>query len=378
MVGQSRPAQTLSAARVVTPEGILEPGWVTWMGGSIVGVGAGTRDEAHNLGDVTVAPGYVDMHVHGGGGAAFTDGPQAARTVLATHLAHGTTAMMASLVTDSIDNLERQVADLAPMVGQGELLGVHLEGPWLSHLHRGAHQESLLCDPDPVDIDRLLAASEGTIAMVTLAVERAGGVEATCRLADAGVIAAPGHSHATYARALEAIDAGASVATHLFNAERGIHHREPGLIVALLEREEVVVELIADGVHVHPAMLREAARRAKGRFVLITDAMAAAGSKDGEYVLGPLQVRVDGGIARLVDGGAIAGSTLTLDRAVRYATGVAGIDIHEAITAATTAPADVLGRPDLGRIAPGALADLVVLDTDLFVSRVMQRGTWVG
>lgn len=369
--------QTLSAARVVTPAEVLEPGWVSWVGESIVEVGAGPRAGSHDLGVVTVAPGYVDMHVHGGGGAAFTDGQQAARTVLATHLAHGTTAMMASLVTDSVANLERQIRDLAPMVRRRELLGIHLEGPWLSHLHRGAHQESLLCDPDPRDIDRLLAAGEDTIAMVTLAVEREGGIEATRRLHDAGVIVAPGHSDATYAQAVEAIAAGASVATHLFNAERGIHHREPGLVVALLEREKVTVELIADGVHVHPAMLREAARRATGRFVLITDAMAAAGAADGDYALGPLQVRVESGIARLVEDGAIAGSTLTLDRAVRYATGVAGIAMHEAITAATTAPADVLGRPDLGRVAPGARADLVVLDTDLFVSAVLRRGVWM-
>lgn len=375
---RARPVRTLSAARVVTPAEVLEPGWVSWVGESIIEVGAGSKAGAHDLGDVIVAPGYVDMHAHGGGGAAFTDGQQAARTVLATHLAHGTTAMMASLVTDSIGNLERQVRDLAPMVRQGELLGIHLEGPWLSHLHRGAHQESLLRDPDPLDIDRLLDAGQGTVAMVTLAVERDGGIEATRRLLDAGVIVAPGHSDATYARAVEAIDAGASVATHLFNAERGIHHREPGLVVALLEREKVAVELIADGVHVHPAMLREVARRARGRFVLITDAMAAAGSADGDYVLGPLQVRVDGGIARLVEGGAIAGSTLTLDRAVRYATSVAGIAMHEAIIAATTAPADVLGRTDLGRVAPGARADLVVLDTDLFVSAVLRRGVWMG
>ncbi|WP_226913264.1 N-acetylglucosamine-6-phosphate deacetylase [Gephyromycinifex aptenodytis] len=371
------PTSSVSAARVITPERVLEPGWVSWVGDSIVEVGAGQVEGAQDLGDVTLAPGFVDMHAHGGGGAAFTDGPDAARAVLETHLAQGTTSMMASLVTDTIDNLERQVRDLAPMVLRGELLGIHLEGPWLSHLHRGAHQESLLRDPEPEDIDRLLAAGGGAIAMVTLAVERQGGIEATRRFVENGVIVAPGHSHATYERAVQAIEAGASVATHLFNAERPIHHREPGLIVALLEQPQVSIELIADGVHVHPAMLREAARRAQGRFVLVTDAMAAAGSADGDYELGPLQVRVQDGIARLVDGGAIAGSTLTLDRAVRYATGTAGIGLHEAITAATSTPADVLRRPDLGRLAPGARADLVVLDAQLRVGRVMRAGKWV-
>lgn len=371
-------SSTVRAARVVTPETILQPGWVSVRDGRIEEIGAGIRDEAEQLGDVTLAPGFVDMHSHGGGGAAFTDGGAGARTVLATHLVHGTTSMMASLVTDTIDVLQEQVRALTPLVAADDLLGVHLEGPWLSDLHRGAHDTNLLRDPDPADIDRLVAAGEGTIAMVTLAVERDGGIAATRRFAQAGVIVAPGHSHATYAQAHAAVDAGARVATHLFNAERPIHHREPGLIVALLERPEVTIELIADGVHVHPAMIREAARRAAGRYVLVTDAMAAAGSADGDYVLGPLQVQVRDGIARLTQGGAIAGSTLTLDRAVRFAVEQAGLGLHEAVTAATLTPATVLGRDDLGRLSPGAHADLVVLDDALRVRRVMRRGVWVA
>lgn len=374
-------SEVLAAATVHTPAGLLEPGWVRVDGDRVVEVGAGQpAGPSTALGDVVLAPGFVDMHNHGGGGRAFTEGAEAAETVLATHLSHGTTSVVASLVTDTIDVLERQVRDLRPLVEDGRLVGTHLEGPWLSEMHCGAHDPALLSDPDPHDVARLVEAGGGTIAMVTLAVERDGGLDAVRRLHDAGVLVALGHSHATYAEALAAINAGASVATHLYNAARPVQHREPGLTLALLESPGVTVELIADGVHVHPAMIRDVARRAPGRVALITDAMGAAGGGDGDYDLGPLRVRVVDGVARLArpDGstGAIAGSTLTLDRAVRFAVQQAGLGVHEAICAATQTPADRLGRADLGRIGPGARADLVVLDGGLQVQRVMRAGQW--
>lgn len=387
------------AARVLTPEP-LEDAWVRVEGERIVEVGtgpaptgavgtggsggsAGAADvsggsvEVVDLGDRLLVPGFVDIHAHGGGGAAYTDGPEAARTALATHLAHGTTSAMASLVTDTIDVLERQVRDLVPLVRDRELLGIHLEGPWLSELHCGAHDPDLLRDPVRHDVDTLLAAGEGTIRMVTLAVELAGGQPAVRHLVESGVVVAPGHSHATYAEANLAIDGGARVATHLFNAERPIHHREPGLIVALLERPEVLVEMIADGVHLHSAMVGDIARLKPRQFVLVTDAMAAAGSADGDYDLGPLKVEVRDGVARLAGGGAIAGSTLTLDRAVRFCVEHAGIDLVDAVRAATLTPATVFGRDDIGRIAPGTYADLVVLGRGLGVEAVYRCGQLV-
>ncbi|QGF23445.1 N-acetylglucosamine-6-phosphate deacetylase [Raineyella fluvialis] len=373
-------ATVLRATRVLTPDPV-DDGWVRVEGERVVGVGSGPVPAAAaqdadvvDLGDRLLVPGFVDIHAHGGGGAAYTDGVDAARTVVAAHLAHGTTSAMASLVTDAVPVLEDQVRALVPLVRAGELLGIHLEGPWLSELHCGAHDPDLLRDPMRHDIDTLLAAGEGTVRMVTLAIERLGGLAAVRHLAEAGVIVAPGHSHATYAEANLAIDEGARVATHLFNAERPIHHREPGLVVALLERPEVTVELIADGVHLHPAMVGDIARIKRGRFVLVTDAMAAAGSEDGDYELGPLKVEVRGGVARLAHGGAIAGSTLTLDRAVRFCVERAGIDLVDAVRAATLTPATVIGRDDIGRIAPGAYADLVVLRPDLTVEAVHRHG----
>lgn len=363
------------AERLLTPD-TVERGWVRVAGERIVDVGTGPTPEGDlvELGDSLLVPGFVDLHAHGGGGAAYTGGFAAARTVLATHLAHGTTSAMASLVTDAISVLERQVRALVPLVHSGELLGIHLEGPWLSELHCGAHDPDLLGDPTPQDLHTLLAAGDGTIRMVTLAIERPGGLAAVRRLVAAGVIVAPGHSHATYAEANDAIDAGASVATHLFNAERAIDHREPGLVVALLERPEVTVEVIADGIHLHPAVIRDVARLKPRRFVLVTDAMAAAGSGDGDYMLGPLAVEVRDGVARVAGSSTIAGSTLTLDRAVRFCVERAGIDLVDAIRAATLTPAAVLGRADIGRIEPGVYADLAVLGTDLSVEAVYRHG----
>lgn len=365
----------LHADRVVFPEGPAQPGWVRVREGVVLDHGTGQAPAgARVLGDVTLAPGFVDIHVHGGGGAAFTEGIAAARTVLAAHRAHGTTTMMASLVTDTIYVLEQQVAELAGAAETGELAGIHLEGPWLSARRCGAHDPDLLRDPDPRDVGRLIEAGAGHVRMVTLAPERQGALEAISDLRARGVLAAVGHTDATVEQTTAAIAAGAQVATHLFNTMPALHHREPGPIPALLTDPGVTVELIADGVHVHPAVLRTAVAAARGRFVLITDAMAAAGHPDGSYRLGPLDVDVVKGVARIRGTGAIAGSTLTLDRAVRFAVESVGLPVEVAVRAASQVPADLLGRAEIGRIVRGARADLVVLDTDLRVQEVLHAG----
>ena len=378
----------LTAQRLLTTRGITGPGWVRVQGDTIVEVsyaeppapGAGPDAEDRlDLGDVLLAPGFVDAHRHGGGGAAYTDGTQdAARQVIATHLAHGTTTMMASLVTDTIDELARLVGVLAPLVADGERVGVHLEGPWLSRCHKGAHDPDKLVPPTRADLDRLLGSHPGTVRMVTLAPELEGGLDAVRTVVGRGVVAAIGHSDATYDIALDAMDAGATVATHLFNAMRPLHHREPGIIGASLTDPRVAVEVICDGIHVHPAMVRHAADTCPERLVLVTDAMAAAGAPDGEYLLGPLGVEVIDGVARLVTNGAIAGSTLTLDRAVRYAVQVAGVPLEVALAAATANPARVLGLDDRGTLEPGKRADLVALDADLQVTAVVRAGIPMG
>lgn len=331
-----------------------------------------------SLPDGILVPGFVDAHVHGGGGSDYGSGdPEAAAVAAGTHLTHGTTTTMASLVTASLDDLERAIRSLADLVDDGLLAGIHLEGPWLSPLHAGAHDRARLRSPEPADVERLLAAGRGTVRMVTVAPELDGGIEAVRRAVGHGAVAAVGHTDATYDITRSALSAGASAGTHLFNAMRGMHHREPGPTLALLDNPSAWVELIADGVHLHPALLRDVAAVAgPGRWLLVTDAMAAAGADDGDYRLGGLKVRVRGGEARLPSG-ALAGSTLTLDAALRYAVHVADVPLVEAVRAATSAPAAMLGLLDRGSLAVGTRADLVALDHRLDVSAVMTAGRWL-
>lgn len=369
----------LAAPRLLGPDGSLEPGWIRLDAGRIAEVGAGAPPGGvRALDGLTLVPGFVDLHQHGGGGAAYTDGAEAARTALRVHRRHGTTTSVASLVTDSLDALEEQVSALVGLVADDELAGIHLEGPWLSERFCGAHDPDLLREPALADVERVLRAGGAAVRMVTLAVERPGAREVVRALRERGVVVAAGHSDATYAEAVGAIADGVGVGTHLFNAHRPVHQREPGLAVALLEAEEVVVELIADGLHVHPALLRSAVRQAPRRWVLVSDAMAAAGAGDGDYDLGPLRVEVRDGVARVAGRDTIAGSTLTLDRAVRYAVHEVGTPLPEAVAAATAVPARVLRRDDIGLLAPGCRADVVALDDQLRVRHVWRRGRRVG
>jgi N-acetylglucosamine-6-phosphate deacetylase len=366
---------------VVTPARVFAPGWLLVSDGLVSDVGRGEPPRAADLSfpDSTIVPGFVDVHVHGGGGASFDGGdPEAAARAVRTHQAHGTTTMVASLVSAELDVLVRSAQELGRLVDDGLLAGVHLEGPWLSPRHAGAHEPAYLADPKPESVDRVLTAVGEHLRMVTLAPELPGGLDAIRRLSSAGVVAAIGHTDATYDEARAALDAGATVGTHLFNAMRGLHHREPGPVAALVEHPDAYVELVADGVHVHPAMLRMVAAARPHLTSFVTDAMAAAAAADGDYRLGSLAVEVRDGVARLAGSQAIAGSTLTMSGALRYAVHTMELSLHEAVRAATATPAAMLGLDRVGSLRPGFHADLVVLSDDLEVQRVMRRGTWVG
>jgi N-acetylglucosamine-6-phosphate deacetylase len=371
----------LTGARVVLPTGVVDNGRVVVENGRIAAGGpAGTPGPAIDLAGHWVVPGFVDMHVHGGGGASYSSGdPEECLRAARLHRSHGTTTTVASLVTGDIDDLCRQAAVLSELTEDGELAGVHFEGPFINEARCGAHNAELLRDPDPAVVRKLIDAARGTARMLTLAPELPGGLDSVRLLAESGVIAAVGHTDADYEGTLRAVAAGATVATHLFNAMPGIHHRRPGPIPALLEDERVTVEMVNDGIHVHPAVLELAFHRAgAGRVAFITDAMGAAGMGDGLYPLGPMQVRVEQGVARLVEGGSIAGSTLTLDTALRRAVQVSRLPIEEAVRALSATPARLLGLDDrVGSLEPGKDADLVVLDADLALVAVMRHGEWV-
>ncbi|MFI1399484.1 N-acetylglucosamine-6-phosphate deacetylase [Streptomyces sp. NPDC020681] len=376
----SAASTVLTGARVVLPTGTVENGRVVVEGTRIAGVAPDDGVPAVDLTGHWVVPGFVDIHNHGGGGASFTSGT--AEEVLKgvrTHHEHGTTTLVASTVTGEIDFLAHRAGFLSELVEQGDLAGIHFEGPFISPCRKGAHSEKLLRHPDPAEVRKLIDAARGTAKMMTLATELPGGIDSVRLLAEHGVIAAIGHTDATYEQTVEAIDAGATVATHLFNAMPALGHRAPGPIAALLEDERITVELINDGTHLHPAALELAFHRAGARRVaFITDAMDAAGFGDGRYQLGPLAVDVTDGVARLVDGGSIAGSTLTLDTAFRRAATVDRLPVEDVVQAISANPAKLLGVYDtVGSLEPGKDADLVVLDEEFMLKGVMRKGEWV-
>ncbi|WP_299535542.1 N-acetylglucosamine-6-phosphate deacetylase [uncultured Streptomyces sp.] len=372
----------LTGARVVLPTGTAEGGRLTVRDGRIAENAPEAGPDARTV-DLTghwVVPGFVDMHNHGGGGASFTSGTvDEVLTGVRTHREHGTTTVVASTVTGEMDFLVRRAGELSEIVEQGDLAGIHFEGPFISPCRKGAHSEELLRDPDPAEVRKLVDAARGTAKMVTLATELPGGIDSVRLLAEHGVIAAIGHTDATYEQTVEAIDAGATVATHLYNAMPALGHRVPGPIAALLEDERITVELIDDGTHLHPAAFQFAYHHAgAGRVALITDAMDAAGFGDGRYQLGPLAVEVRDGVARLVEGGSIAGSTLTLDTAFRRAVTVDRLPVEDVVRSISANPARLLGLYDrVGSLEPGKDADLVVLDADFTLKGVMRRGEWV-
>ncbi|NEW44985.1 amidohydrolase family protein [Nocardia cyriacigeorgica] len=337
--------------------------------------------------DSIVLPGLIDLHCHGGAGAGFPDTSiSGAGRAAAHHRAHGTTGLLGSLVSAPPADLLRQAAVLADLVEQGELLGIHLEGPFLSRVRCGAQDPAAIIPGDPELFERICLAARGTVRSMTLAPETANFTGLLAAMRAHGVLPSLGHTDAdaatTTARIAEA--AGAPLtATHLFNGMPPLHHRAPGPVAACLAaagRGELVVELIADGVHLAPetvAMVFDTVGPA--HIALVSDAMAAAGMSDGDYRLGPLEVRVDGGVARLVtaggSAGSIAGGTARLLDVLRHAVVGAGVPLADAVAAATSTPAAVLGLDaERGTLAPGYRADVVVTDPTLRVRRVITGG----
>ncbi|WP_022886023.1 N-acetylglucosamine-6-phosphate deacetylase [Glaciibacter superstes] len=382
------PQSVIHSARLVSAGTVTADAWVAFDGDTVsrVGIGDGWRDVAdvgtRGSGTITDAagrwltPGFIDIHCHGAGGAAFDDGADGIRTALAVHRRHGSTRSVLSLVTASQADLEARLAVIADVAESDQLvLGAHLEGPFLDDTFRGAHDPALLRAPDADSVRRLLDAGRGRICQVTLAPELPGAEEAIAAFTGAGVAVAVGHSAADYETTLRAFEAGASILTHAFNGMRGIHHRAPGPVAAATRFPGVILEVINDGVHVHPEVVRLAFAGAPGRIALVSDAMAATGAADGLYDLGTLSVTVTDGVARLTDGGSIAGSTLTLDVALRRAVADVGVRIEDAVTAVTETPARAVGRShDLGLLAVGYAADAVLLDDDLTVQAVFAAG----
>lgn len=369
----------------VTPDREIPDSLVVLDGDRIAFVGARSEGEPPpgarlvEAAGLRVLPGLIDTHVHGSyGDDVMLHGEEGIRRISRRFPRHGTTAWLPSTISARHEELLAAVRCCVEArqggTGGAEIVGLHVEGPYISLKRRGAQPAEGVRDPDFDEVDELLAAGEGQIRVVTLAPERPGGLELVRRLAGAGIIPSMGHSDATYEQGLEAIAAGATHATHLFNAMPPIHHRDPGLITACLNEAGVVAEVIADGVHLSPAVVR-LALRAKGpdRTALITDALSATGLPDGIHRLGPHHVHVRGPLCTLEDG-TIAGSILTMERAVGNAVEFAGVPVPEAVRMASLVPARIAGcAARKGSLEGGKDADVTLLDP-----RFHCRATWVA
>jgi len=376
--------------RVVTPQAVIENGLVLCEDGKIQFAGssnAASPEPGSQIIDATgctVMPGFIDTHFHGSGGDdVMANGAEGIRRISRALLKFGTTGYLATTIAARHSELMRTVEDTIAAEAAdnqtpeaSELLGLHVEGPYINLKFKGAQPVAGIRDPNFDECRELLSAAAGRIKIMTMAPELPGGLELIRFLKANGVEASLGHSDADYDTALAAIDAGATRATHLYNAMSGVHHRKPGMAAACLNEPGIQAELICDGVHVHPRMA-QLAWRAKGRdgLTLITDATAAQGVGDGFYTLGDFQIEVRGPLCTLMDGVTIAGSVLTMNRAVGNALDFTGMNLMDAAHVASFAPAHVCGVADRkGSIEVGKDADLALLKSDFSVSHTIRAG----
>jgi N-acetylglucosamine-6-phosphate deacetylase len=309
-------------------------------------------------------PGFIDIHCHGGAGHYFSaESSEDISRAIALHRTHGTTTLLASLVTAPIPQLIEQIKRLAPFVDSGELAGIHLEGPYLSPARCGAHDPALLRNPELSEVKQLLAAGEGSIAMITIAPELPGALEVITYLISEGVVAALGHSDATPDQMKAGVEAGGSVVTHFHNAMQKFEEGKFTTSNYLKEESGLPLELILDGAHVSEEIAKELLLHHSNRAILITDAMSAAGCGDGEYRIGELDVVVENEVARLSSNSALAGSTLTMERAFFNALNL-GISLPDVVRMTSTNAANLFGWYQLGRIEIGAVAEFLVADLD--------------
>ena len=372
---------------IITPFQLLEDRIIIIEKGKIIAITDKKEDlsilknaEIIEAKDKFIIPGYIDIHVHGGGGSDVMDGEyEAIKQVATTHSRFGTTAFLPTTMTMSKNKIIKSLKSIheARLKGTGtaEILGIHLEGPYINPEKKGAQKEE---DIKKISLEEFLEfnqASGNLIRLVTIAPEMPGAIDFIRWLHQQGIIVSVGHSNATYKQVQEGIQAGLSQVTHIFNAMRGLHHREPGVVEAALTSSELTIEIIADGIHVHPIVLRILTQIKEGeKLILITDAMRATGIKDGNYDLGGQEVTVSKEQARLKDG-TLAGSVLTMDKAVKNLVTKIGISLPKAIQMASFNPAKCLGVEDRkGSLEPGKDADIVILNKNLETELTMVAG----
>jgi len=366
---------------MIVGECILKPNrCLAVSGGKIEFIEPGEKPVAHeiiNAEGFYITPGLIDLHVHGGGGADALDGaPDSLGLISLFHGRHGTTGILPTIAASSPERMALALEAAANYAGKEKgalILGSHLEGPYLNPSFSGALNRNHLKYPDPTEIEELLAAGQGTLKMVTLAPELPGCLEIVEALSSSGVIPSLGHSGATFEETQRAAQVGLRHITHIFNAMAGMHHREPGPAGAALSSTMFSAEVIADGLHIHPFILKMLWELKGNGLALISDAISAAGLSDGRYRLAGQEILVVGGRAALPCG-RLAGSTITVLEAVKNMIKLAGLTLPQAVSLASTNPARILGQMNKGRIAAGCDADLVLLDTEIDPCLVMMGG----
>jgi len=381
-----RKISVIKNGTVITPSRTIKNGVVIFEDGKITAVG-GESDvkmpkgaKVMDASGKTVAPGFIDIHIHGGGGRAVMEGSYEAINEIAKFVAsHGTTAFLPTTVSAPRDDLLKAVRAVKKAMERGtegaEVLGAHLEGPFINPEKRGAHDAEYVRLPSPNEIKELLEAASHTVKIVTLAPEVNGSKELIKELRKHGIVASVGHSNATYREAVDAVKLGVTHAAHAFNEMRSFHQREPGVLGTVLVHDELTAELISDNIHVHPVAMKLLVRtKGTDKVVLVTDAIQAAGMPDGKYKLGKQDVIVKKGVCRL-ESGELAGSTLTMDNAVRNTMKSVGISLRTAIKMATTNPTVAISvDKNKGSLEPGKDADIAIIDDEVNVYMTIVKG----
>lgn len=349
----------IQAKQAVVDGSLVTDLWIEVSNGIITSVNSGTHDNPDKIADGVLIPGFIDIHCHGGGGHYFSAvSPDAIAKAINAHTKTGTTSLVASLVTENLADLKEQIQRLVPFYTRGEIVGIHLEGPFLSHARCGAHEPSLLIDPTVPLLQELIEVGQGSIKMVTIAPELQGAQEVIKYLASVGVFAAIGHTEGNFRDASVATDNGASIVTHFLNAMNK-EDTEGSIANFVLNDARLGVELIVDGHHLAFNKVNKIFASIGSRVLLVSDAMAAAGNGDGSYTIGALPVEVNNGVARLASNQKLAGSTLTISQAFVNLINHCGVSLPQAVHATSVQPAKAFGLKDRGSIAVGMRADLL-------------------
>ena len=353
----------IQASSAIIDGALLGNTWIESSDGVITSVNPGIHSNPDTTTNGVLIPGFVDIHCHGGGGHYFSAiSPDSITAAINAHKKTGTTSLVASLVSESIEDLKAQIQRLIPFYNRGEIVGIHLEGPYLSHARCGAHEPSLLIDPTVEQLKELVVIGQGSIKMITIAPELTGAQEAIEYLASVGVFAAIGHTEGNFQDAAAATDNGASIVTHFLNAMN--KENTAGSIANFVMGDpRLTVELIVDGHHLSFEKVKELFASLGPRIIMVSDAMAAAGKGDGSYTIGALPVEVKDGVARLTSNQKLAGSTLTISQAFSNLIKHCGLSLEQAVHATATQPAKAFGLRDRGSIAVGMRADLLSYDS---------------